>query len=547
MNMRNLMRLACVAILTFGSAAHAVNVDGTSVTVTYAKETLLKGAANIQAASDSTDLTVYYPIVRSHAVTGPTGISAAMDVDNYYVTFALTGMVFAAPPEVLENTGSGATGVFTLLVGGAAGDNYVTFQKTTGTVVTAVDPNPAQDTVAEKHNLVMNATFAVSENGGGITRTVVNNSLKDVPGVPESGFMRTLTRPDAIKVLYALKETVLLPSESPVARAEHDFMAFGGAAENPTLTHSFGTIQIGVMTPHYLDARGIAPTADPTSDLELFMTQTAASTVDVLDDIIGPLDSTKVVNAVTFDGDFSFASLVALEGGTDCATASGDIRVPVSGSTPVSYTDAIMAQEASTFSETQSLCITADGETAIQRGSYTVTTMYSGKDANTAFPPVGRPHSLATIGRDGTEVHIPYLTLHEKFNHRITLSNRGNRAVPYSFSFRPEAGVTATAGSMAAGDLMAGDTLVLLARDIVSLDGGHADRGDGHGTDIAKIARRVNNTCQPGIPNGRGYRPSFGQRIVVVDHSLKGHPRGAPFFLDPQARRFGVCVWDLYP
>ena len=54
-------------------------------------------------------------------------------------------------------------------------------------------------------------------------------------------------------------------------------------------------------------------------------------------------------------------------------------------------------------------------------------------------------HSLGSITRDGTTVHIPFLTTWADYNQRIVVSNRGANPADYWITFRPEEGVTATA------------------------------------------------------------------------------------------------------
>ena len=142
-------------------------------------------------------------------------------------------------------------------------------------------------------------------------------------------------------------------------------------------------------------------------------------------------------------------------------------------------TDETMPKEAQDFevSETparllQQLCIEVDGETYIPKTApYMVTTKYAGR-TDAAFPPMGGTHELAIVDRDGTTVHLPYLTTYEQYNHRITLRNRSSRPTTWMFRFAPEIGVDAMPGEMATGDLMAGETKVLKATDVVELTGG---------------------------------------------------------------------------
>ena len=104
--------------------------------------------------------------------------------------------------------------------------------------------------------------------------------------------------------------------------------------------------------------------------------------------------------------------------------------------------------------------------------SYMASFDFAALNSDQVFSPADRTMALGRIKRDGTTVHIPYLTTHEGYNHRITLSNRSGTAADYSFSFRPEGTVTAVPGMYATGTLAARETKVLRATDVVTLEGG---------------------------------------------------------------------------
>ena len=96
--------------------------------------------------------------------------------------------------------------------------------------------------------------------------------------------------------------------------------------------------------------------------------------------------------------------------------------------------------------------------------------MYTGV-TDAAFPPMGGTHDLAMIERDGATVHIPFLSLAAKFNHRILIRNHSSQDVDYNITFSPEAGTTATPGPMASGTVGGGELKVLSASEVVSLEG----------------------------------------------------------------------------
>ena len=65
------------------------------------------------------------------------------------------------------------------------------------------------------------------------------------------------------------------------------------------------------------------------------------------------------------------------------------------------------------------------------------------------------PHEL-TLSIALSVVHLPYLTTHEQYNHRITLRNRSAQPTRWTFTFAPETGVDAMPGDMATGELDGG-------------------------------------------------------------------------------------------
>lgn len=117
------------------------------------------------------------------------------------------------------------------------------------------------------------------------------------------------------------------------------------------------------------------------------------------------------------------------------------------------------------------IAVPATNTEEIMEGAYTATVDYQGL-TNAAFPPSDIGETLiGRVRRDGTRVQIPYLTTYEGYTQRVVIVNRNRGAVSYSFSFVPEDGVTATAGTAATGMVPAQSTMVLRAADIVSLAG----------------------------------------------------------------------------
>lgn len=460
MTMRTFVGLCAALAFGLGSTAvHALKfvqssgenpatAAGASATVTYAKETLLKGTGNVTAASDSTDKTMYYNIVRNHFLSAPPGV-ASQAGDTYTITYTLTGMVFAAVPS------SPPTG-FTLAAGGAAGDMKAMYRADAATAVSATTA------------LELTATFAVSADGGSVTMEAENRTFGGMKGHD----------PAMIKVMSALKATPMPADPAPQAKAEGGFMNFGGTVGAPMLRASLGTFEVGVVTPNLEDAQGADNTVDDVNSLD-----------DVT--VVAANADGSVANPVTFsvEGGFGFVKTLALvdnatpPGAQQCTGTLTDIRKPVPATTPATYTDETTPQEAQTFeldidadgtdnNMLQHLCVEVDGERPIpETGPFKVMAEYKGL-ADAAFPPMAMMHDLAMIDRDGASFRIPFLTTNtDLYKQLVIIVNHGSEA-DYSFGgFHAQAG-TASAGMMASGKLPTGQT-VLRSTDIVTIDGGN--------------------------------------------------------------------------
>ena len=135
------------------------------------------------------------------------------------------------------------------------------------------------------------------------------------------------------------------------------------------------------------------------------------------------------------------------------------------------------------------LCMMVDGDTAIPVNEpYTANITYTSVLAtNAAFPPEASTETLGKIVRDGSSVHIAYLTTNQKYNQRLVVVNRSSGPVNYSMTFQTQEGVTAEVGDGASGMFPVGRT-VMDVRDIVTFDNG----GNGsHGSAViaAVVAR----------------------------------------------------------
>ena len=120
-----------------------------------------------------------------------------------------------------------------------------------------------------------------------------------------------------------------------------------------------------------------------------------------------------------------------------------------------------------------SVCLEEAEDKQIPTTRYMVTVKFAkASAADNAFAAPEFMDELGRFPRNGTTVHIPYMTIFDGYNQRLVLSNRGTKDASYEITFRPEEGVMATAMDMAMGTLMAGATVTMKAADLVMLEGG---------------------------------------------------------------------------
>ena len=183
--------------------------------------------------------------------------------------------------------------------------------------------------------------------------------------------------------------------------------------------------------------------------------------------------ATGDTSSVTISGDFSFASMAWLQTAELCNTTDATDLLQRDEETVM---DELMEQTPEAFTtEAQYLCISVptgeDARAIPATAPYMVTTEYAAGTEGAGWPPNAGEHALGSITRDGTTVHIPYLTTFGDYNQRIVVSNRGANPAPYWITFRPEEGTTATPGMYAMGTLEANSTMVLRAENVVTLVG----------------------------------------------------------------------------
>ena len=334
------------------------------------------------------------------------------------VRFDLGGMVFNTTPSlaIADNHGTAS-----LRIGGNAGDAFVSFiaSRTDATAAAAV----ATLTVAD---------FGVKPGVNGSVTITVTDSVGD-----DAEY--TAKYDSAVRTSRALQE-MPMPMDLE-ATVEQRFQMFGTETMG-----TLGSFMVGVND-EYLDADGgqEVVTTDIYADAE---------------------------SSVTISGDFSFASTAWLDDSMACDEPSPTDLLQRDDDMVM---DELTEQLPSAFDTAMYLCIsvpTGDDAVAIPATDpYIVNTEYAGGTPMAGWPANDGEHALGSITRDGTTVHIPYLTTWADYNQRIVVSNRSANEASYWITFRPEEGVMATPGMYAMGTLDPKSTIVLKAMDVVTLEG----------------------------------------------------------------------------
>ena len=201
--------------------------------------------------------------------------------------------------------------------------------------------------------------------------------------------------------------------------------------------------------------------------------------------------TTTANSSVTFMGDFSFAEKVFVHGDEDCGVGTDDSGVPdtdlISEEMDIRMMegegDAAMATDTTmpvnldptpidgsddddVASFTGYLCIMVEGDgmdapKIPDTDAYTVMGSYKALE-NAASGPMGMEQMLGEINRDGTTVHLPYLTTNDKFSQRLRIVNRSSADAMYEMEFH---GADDEAGDMATGMLKGKSITVMNLRD----------------------------------------------------------------------------------
>ena len=254
---------------------------------------------------------------------------------------------------------------------------------------------------------------------------------------------------------------------SPIALVAEKFLVFGGGTNEGTTTVTLGNVVVNVADdPSYLNAAN----GEPVEATELnTLINVGESTVD---------NGGDSVSSAVFMGDFSFVIRAWLDDEATCTDGTSDLRMDLVDE--VRDTTRLKSQSLAYLNMNPNLCIMVRDKDDAMAVAIPATAPYivaktivlHENFSASKFPPAPAPAPLGAIMRNGTTVHIPYITQFASYNQRIVIVNRGAEA-DYTFSFMTEDEVTATRGANAEGTLAANSTTFLSLRfgDVLTIEG----------------------------------------------------------------------------
>jgi hypothetical protein len=360
-------------------------------------------------------------------------IYARVDITNAVFNSA----VVAADLKVTNTIAVSATGI---TQGGATGDNFVIFDYTVN--AGAIGAAFSQGTNIEFKKTAAGTIGVLGSAPVGITVKIFN----DLGNATNS--IAPLTSKSGTLLTFGSSLSAKSTPANPESNVSSLFTAFNAAGTS--LTASLGTV--------VLQKNPLIPTVNPVTF--------AATNADLSE--IGP-----VANAsTTITGDFSFG-VWSMQAAVACTAAAG---AQTKLATLIATDNASAAVPTSNFTASginrTALCVTTTAaEVVPATTAYTVSSALAPLAAVNMFPPGAQAGSYGKITRNGSTIQLPYLTTFADYNQRVTLVNRGTSDITYATTFTPETGVTAVAGTGAAGTVAAGTSLVVKASDMVTLTG----------------------------------------------------------------------------
>lgn len=316
--------------------------------------------------------------------------------------------------------------------------------------------------------ITWDSVLAVHRDGGGMARVRVYRNFDDALAAGSVG-LRSDSGARLVVNVASSVTTRITPGAPAVADVAADprFTNFA-----PAGAQSLGRISITLNTAHYKADREVA---------ELDMNTQVATLADVMnttDSGIAFTDTTQNLGFGTF-----YLGPAAAAGTTPTCAAQGAAGVSVA-----SEGENIGRGTAAVFSGTRALCVAprrpvdpATMRTArtgpnqeIPATAIMASVSYAPFTGN-AFAAAGVAGPVGSIVRNGASAQLGYLTVSDRYNQRIIITNRTMTDAEYELTnFYTEDGTEASGGEDVMGVVPAETSIVVLTRDAVQFTGSRA-------------------------------------------------------------------------
>ena len=481
--------LGVIALL--GATAHAqINLSNTGRpgsligTATFSKETLPRTtrqtgasqtyyAVKVSQASQNAGnlmslLGAIAPMNASPATNGFGGIAVRYDLGpnlrfNTALTVAQLVLQQGDGTTIADAASGGATRG--LRAGGTATAGSNSLCNGFTCAIFEIDPNVTLLADTRIWLLTWNNTLAVSADGGGQVRVRVYRNYDDA--LAAGGFAGSsitgLRSDTGAKTAIDVKSSVttrITPGTPAVADVAADprFTNFAPAGTKP-----LGGISISLppaTAPHWI--------AQATDDNEI---------VDMLSEVMSTADSGIAFTDSTEN--LGFGTFRLATAATCLAAGAGRVTVADMG-------DNIGQGTAAVFTDARTLCVTprttATTPAAVATSpnfeipvtSIMASVSYAPVTGN-AFAPADAAGVVGSIVRNGATTQLSYLTVSDRYNQRIIITNRSKADAEYELTnFYTEDGTEASGGEDVMGVVPAETSMVVLTRDAVQFTGSRA-------------------------------------------------------------------------
>lgn len=308
-----------------------------------------------------------------------------------------------------------------------------------------------------------NGYYGVAANGGGMARVRVYSNVDNalaVASISDESFVG-LRSDTGAKLAVDVKSsvtTVIRPGARPAVAdvaAMPRFTDFTPSGRNP-----LGTITTTLNKTHFVTAADLAD----------------AKQVSALDDVMDTANSGIVLTDTTDNLGFG---TFTLHPGTDCSGTAGGVSVPTEG-------DNAGRGVAGIAEGTRTLCVAprttatsmtpaAERATApnhpIPATAISASVTYAAVTGN-GFSAMDMAGPVGSIERNGATVQISYLTVSDRYNQRIIITNRSGTDAEYELTnFYTEDGTEGSGGEGSMGTVPMNSSIVVLTRDAVQFTG----------------------------------------------------------------------------